>query len=61
MTLVDTAVIGRKGGNARAKSLSAKERTDSARDAANARWDRFRADANKKAGKKAGKKAEAKR
>jgi hypothetical protein len=40
MTLitVDTAKIGRMGGNARAANLSAKERSTSASEAARARW-----------------------
>jgi hypothetical protein len=32
--------LGRRGGNARAKALTAQQRTDGARKAAKARWDR---------------------
>jgi hypothetical protein len=38
MALIDTAKIGKKGGEARAKNLSAKERSESASKAAKARW-----------------------
>jgi hypothetical protein len=38
MTMIDTAVIGKMGGDARAASLSAEERSASARKAARARW-----------------------
>lgn len=47
MALVDTAAIGKKGGKARAKNMTAKERSESASKAAKARW------ATKKAVKKA--------
>jgi hypothetical protein len=36
--LVDLVEVGRKGGEARAKKLSAKQRSESARKAAKARW-----------------------
>lgn len=38
---VDTAKIGRQGGNARAANLTAKERSASASAAAKARWDTY--------------------
>ena len=38
MTLIDTAVIGRKGGKARAENLSAEELRDIGRKGAEARW-----------------------
>jgi hypothetical protein len=43
MTLitVDTAELGRRGGHARAASLTAKQRRNSASDAARARWDAY--------------------
>lgn len=43
MTLVtiDTAALGRKGGRARAKNLSGKQLSESARNAVNARWDQW--------------------
>jgi hypothetical protein len=36
--LVDLVEVGRKGGEARAKKLSAKQRSESAQKAAKARW-----------------------
>ena len=43
------AELGRKGGKARAKKLTAKERSDIARNAVNARWrKRRKANAEKK-------------
>ena len=56
MTLIDTAVIGKKGGDARAANLSAKQRSESARKAAQARWADVKAEDEKKAKKKAAKK-----
>jgi len=47
MAMVDTAVIGRKGGKASAKALTPAERSERARKAINARW------AKKKKGRKA--------
>ena len=46
MTLitVDTAAIGRRGGNARAANLSAEELSASASNAATARWATYYAD-----------------
>ena len=44
-TLVDVAEIGRKGGKARAKKMTAGQRSESARNAVLARW------AKEKAGK----------
>jgi hypothetical protein len=38
--LVDLVEMGRKGGQARAKKLSPKERSESARKAAKARWEK---------------------
>jgi hypothetical protein len=38
MTMIDTAKIGRKGGNARAANLSDEELSESASAAARARW-----------------------
>jgi hypothetical protein len=38
--LVDLVDVGRKGGQARAKKLSPKERSESARKAAKARWEK---------------------
>ena len=39
--LVDPVEIGSKGGTARAANLSAKQLSDSASDAANARWEAY--------------------
>jgi hypothetical protein len=41
VTLVDTKKIGAKGGKARAANLSAKELSESARTAVNARWEKY--------------------
>jgi hypothetical protein len=38
MAMIDTAEIGRMGGQARAKNLTKKQRSESARLAAQARW-----------------------
>jgi hypothetical protein len=38
--MVDLVDVGRKGGQARAKKLSPKERSESARKAAKARWEK---------------------
>jgi hypothetical protein len=51
MALIDTAKIGKKGGEARAKNLSAKERSESASKAATARWGPKKKPATKKAAK----------
>jgi hypothetical protein len=48
-TLVDVATIGRKGGKARAKSMTPEERSESARKAVTARWAKARKE--KKEGK----------
>lgn len=39
---IDVRVIGKKGGEARAASLSQKELSESARNAVNARWKKVR-------------------
>lgn len=39
---------GRKGGHARAKSMTAEERSESARNAVNARWAKYYAKKGKK-------------
>jgi hypothetical protein len=39
--------LGKKGGKASAKSLSAEERSERATKAINARWDRYRAEKKK--------------
>jgi len=44
MTLIDTAEIGRKGGEARARNLTPKQRSQAARQAVQARWDRYYAE-----------------
>lgn len=54
MALIDTAEIGSKGGKARAKNMTKEQRSQSAREAANARW------AGKNAEVKATKKAKKK-
>lgn len=41
MTLIDTAEIGKKGGDARAANLSPKARSASASQASRARWDAY--------------------
>ena len=41
MALIDTAKIGKKGGEARAANLSPKARSESAREASRARWDTY--------------------
>ena len=41
MTLIDTAKIGKKGGDARAANLSPKARSASAKAASRARWDAY--------------------
>jgi hypothetical protein len=51
MAMIDTAVIGKKGGIARGKKLSKEELSAAGREAAQARWAKPRA--KKKAGKKA--------
>lgn len=56
MTMIDTAVIGKKGGDARAANLSAKQRSESARKAAQARWAAVESGEAKKPKKKAAKK-----
>ncbi len=53
--LIDPAVIGKKGGEARAKALSAEELSDQGRNAVNERWRRQRereAAAKRKKGKR---------
>jgi len=41
MTLIDTAKIGKKGGEARAANLSPEARSASAREASRARWNAY--------------------
>jgi hypothetical protein len=41
VALVDTKKIGAKGGKARAANLSAKELSESARNAVKARWEQY--------------------
>ena len=41
---VDTAKIGRLGGQARARNLTAKERSESSRKAAQAKWEAYYAE-----------------
>lgn len=53
-TLIDVAEIGRKGGMARAKKMTKEQRSESARKAVTARWEKTKG--TKKAGKKAAKK-----
>lgn len=43
MTLVDTSKIGRKGGKARLETMTPEERSESARNAAKARWEKEKA------------------
>lgn len=45
MALIDTAKIGKLGGKKRAANMTPEERTAGARDAANARWGKKRAEA----------------
>ncbi len=52
--MIDTAVIGKKGGEARAASLTAEELSEQGRNAVNERWRRHRERA-KKAKRKAAK------
>lgn len=53
MALVDTAAIGKKGGKARAKNMTAEERSAAASQASKARWAQAKAK-KKTAPKKAG-------
>jgi len=48
MALIDTAKIGKKGGKARAKNMTPEERSESARKAVNARWDKAKKKARAK-------------
>jgi hypothetical protein len=41
VALIDTRKIGAKGGKARAANLSAKELSEAARTAVNARWEQY--------------------
>lgn len=52
MTMVDTAAIGRKGGKARAKNMTAAERSEAMSKASKARWAKAKKTATKKAGAK---------
>jgi len=52
MALIDTAVIGKKGGEARAANMTPEERSEAARAAVTARWAKGKAKAAKKSGVK---------